>query len=134
MPNGRLADMRLESFSARDRVRLATTVGLVYETTATQMREVLAGFERVLREHPRIWPDAVVVRFSELAGSSLDVQVMAWFATSDWSEFQAIRQDVLLQFMDVVEVAGTSFAFPTTTVHVASAPAVATTNGLDGHR
>lgn len=126
LPNGRLADMRLESFSARDRLRLAMVIGLVYETTAAQMREALQGFERVLRAHPKIWPDAVVVRFSELAASSLNVEVMAWFATTDWSEFQCIRQEVLLAFMDVVERAGTSFAFPTTTVHVAphAAPTV----------
>jgi hypothetical protein len=28
------------------------------------------------------------------------------------------REDVLLQFMEVVERAGTSFAFPTRTVHI----------------
>jgi MscS family membrane protein len=122
LPNGRLADMRLESYAARDRLRLATTVGLVYETTAVQMRQVLAGFERVLRAHPKIWPDTVVVRFAELASSSLNIDVMAWFLTSDWGEFQAIREQVLLQFMEVVENAGTSFAFPTTTLHVASVP------------
>lgn len=124
LPNGRLADMRLESFAARDRLRLATTIGLVYETTAAQMRQVLAGFERTLREHPTIWPDAVVVRFSELAASSLNIEIMAWFQTADWGEFQRIRQDILLQFMDVVESAGTSFAFPTTTVHLATPPLV----------
>jgi MscS family membrane protein len=122
IPNGRLADMRLESFTARDRLRLATVIGLEYRTTAEQMREVLAGFERVLREHPKIWPDAVVVRFREFAASSLDIEIMAWFKTADWSEFQLIRQEVLLQFMDVVERAGTSFAFPTQTVHIASVP------------
>lgn len=126
LPNGRLADMRLESFSVRDRLRLATVIGLVYETNAAQMRAVLAGFERVLRAHPKIWPDAIVVRFAELAASSLNIEVMAWFTTSDWSEFQLIRQEVLLSFMDVVESAGTSFAFPTTTVHLASgAPTIA---------
>lgn len=123
LPNGRLADMRLESFSARDRLRLATVIGLVYGTTAAQLRDVLAGLERVLRRHPQVWPDAVVVRFAELAASSLNIQVMAWFQTADWSEFQCIRQDVLLKFMDVVEESGTSFAFPTTTVHLASLPA-----------
>lgn len=122
IPNGRLADMRLESFTARDRLRLAAVVGLVYETTGAQMRQVLAGFERVLREHPMIWPDAVVVRFREFAASSLDIEIMAWFRTADWGEFQAIRQDVLLQFMEAVEDAGTSFAFPTRTVHIASLP------------
>lgn len=118
LPNGRLADMRLESFSVRDRLRLAAIVGLVYETTPRQMRAVLAGFERVLRAQPKIWPDAVVVRFSAFSPSSLDVEVMAWFTTSDWGEFQRIREDVLLEFMEVVHACGTGFAFPTTTVHV----------------
>jgi MscS family membrane protein len=77
-PNGKLAEMRLETYSARDRLRLACTVGLVYETTEAQMRDVLANLERALREHPKIWPDTVVVRFKELAASSLDIEVMAW--------------------------------------------------------
>lgn len=47
---------------------------------------------------------------------------MAWFEVPEWSDFQAIRQEVLLQFMEVVEQAGTSFAFPTRTIHVASLP------------
>jgi len=118
IPNGRVADMRLESFSARDRMRLACTIGLVYGTTGAQTRSVLAGLERVLRAHPKIWADAVVVRFKELGASSLDIEVMAWFETPDWSEFQLIRQEVLLQFIEVVENAGTSFAFPTRTVHL----------------
>lgn len=122
MPNGVLADMRLESFTARDRMRLACTVSVVYETTAAQMRQVLEGLERVLRSHQKIWPDAVVVRFKELASSSLDIEVMAWFQTSEWSEFQLIRQEVLLQFMEVVEGAGSSFAFPTRTLHLAASP------------
>jgi MscS family membrane protein len=118
LPNGKLADMRVESFAARDRIRLSCTLNLVYGTTAAQLRRVLEGAERVLRQHPKIWPDAVVVRFKALASTSLDVEVMAWFQTSDFDEFQLIRQDVLLAFMDVVESAGSSFAFPTQTVHV----------------
>jgi MscS family membrane protein len=121
LPNGKLADMRIESFTARDRIRLACTVGLVYSTTAAQMRAVLAGLEQVLRAHPKIWPDAVVVRFSALGACSLDIEIMAWFQTQDWGEFQVIRQDILLQFMDVVERAGSSIAFPTRTVHLVGA-------------
>ena len=118
LPNGKLADMRLESFTARDRMRLAAVIGLSYGTTVAQMREVLAGFERVLREEPTIWPDALVVRLKEFGASSLDIEVMAWFQTPEFSEFQLIRQEVLLRFMEVVERAGTSIAFPTRTVHL----------------
>jgi MscS family membrane protein len=117
IPNGKLAEMRLESFAARDRMRLWCTVHLVYGTTAHQMREVLAGLERVLREHPKIWPDALTVRFTDLGESSLRIEVMAWFQT-DWDEFQLIRQEMLIQFLAVVEKAGTSFAFPTRTLHL----------------
>jgi MscS family membrane protein len=128
-PNGKLAEMRLETFAARERLRLACTVGLVYETTEAQMRAVLAGLEQTLREHPKIWSESVTVCFKELAASSLDIEIMAWFTTSDWAEFQAIRQEVLLSFMKVVESAGTSFAFPTRTVHLAGARASADRDG-----
>ncbi len=121
-PNGKLAEMRLETFAARDRLRLACTIGLVYSTTEAQMRAVLDGLEQALRAHPKLWPDSVVVRFKELGPSSLDIEIMAWFTTSDWGEFQGIRQEVLLSFMQVVEAAGTAFAFPTQTVHVQGPP------------
>jgi MscS family membrane protein len=121
IPNGKLADMRAETFAVRDRIRLLANLGLSYATTAAQMRTVLAGIEAALRAHPKIWPD-VVVRFNELKDSTLNVEVVAWFETADWNEFTAIRQELLLRFMEIVEQAGTGFAFPTRTVHVVAAP------------
>jgi MscS family membrane protein len=118
IPNGKLADQRLESFEVRDRMRLAATIGLTYGTTQSQMKAVLAGLEGVLRDHPRIWPTAMVVKFKEFGASSLDIEIMAWFAVPTWGDFQACREQVLLGFMGVVEAAGTSFAFPTRTVHI----------------
>lgn len=118
IPNGKLAEARLETFAVRDRIRLACTLGLVYGTTALQMRQVLAEVEAALRRHPKLWPDVVVVKLKELAASSLDVEVMAWFETSDWAEFQQIRQDLLLEFIEAIDKAGTSFAFPSRTVHL----------------
>jgi MscS family membrane protein len=118
-PNGKLAETRTESISARDRIRLSTHLGLAYSTTAEQMRRVLAEVEAALRAHPKIWPDTVLVRLVDLKDSTLDVEVMAWFQTTDWNEFTAIRQELLLRFMEIVERSGTAFAFPTRTVHLA---------------
>uniref|UniRef100_UPI001F567DF0 mechanosensitive ion channel family protein n=1 Tax=Anaeromyxobacter terrae TaxID=2925406 RepID=UPI001F567DF0 len=118
IPNGKLADLRTETFAPRDRIRLLANLGLVYSTTAAQLREVLAGIEGLLRAHPKIWPDAVSVRFTALAESGLNVEVVAWFQTADFGEFTTIRQELLLGFMEVVERAGTSFAFPTRTLHL----------------
>lgn len=119
VPNGELANQRIESYTVRDRLRLHTAIGLTYGTTAQQMRDILAALEAILRRHPKIWPDTLVVRFKELAASSLNIEIMAWFQTTDWTEFQAIRQDVLLDFMAAIERCGGSLAFPTQTIHVA---------------
>jgi MscS family membrane protein len=118
IPNGNLSDQRLETFAVRDRMRLATTIGVEYSTTHEQMQQVLEGFEHVLREHPKIWPDAMVVKFKEFGASSLDIEIMAWFQVPTWGDFQQCRQEVLLGFIKVVEDAGTGFAFPTRTLHV----------------
>jgi len=118
LPNGKLADMRIEDFASRDRIRFAATVSLVYGTTPAQVRRVVAGIEAMLRENPRVWPDTVVARLAALSPSSLDVEVMCWFETGDFGEFRDLRQEALLGIMRVVEEAGTTFAFPTRTVHV----------------
>ena len=122
IPNGKLADSRIESYTARDRMRLATVIGLAYGTTEGQLREVLDGFARVLRQQPKLFPEGDTVLLRGLGASSLDIEVACWFMTEDYGEFQAIRQEVLLGFLGVVERAGTSLAFPTQTLHVASLP------------
>ena len=122
LPNGRLADMKIETFAMRDRCRFATRIGLTYGTTASQLRTVLDGIEQTLRKHPKIWPNDMVVRFIGFGASSLDLEIVCWFQTSDYQDFRAIREENLVAIMEVVERAGTAFAFPTQTIHVASMP------------
>jgi MscS family membrane protein len=118
VPNGKVADMRIESFAARDRMRLHLMVGLVYETTTAQLRAVAQGFEDVLRAHPKLWTDVVIVRLTAFGPSSLDVEVMAWFLTTDAFEMGLIKHDILIGFLEAVEAAGTAIAYPTQTVHL----------------
>jgi MscS family membrane protein len=122
IPNGKLADSRIESYTARDRMRFAAVIGLAYGTTEAQLRDILEGFRGVLEAQPKLFPEGVTVLLRALGASSLDIEVTAWFQTEDFAEFQVIRQEVLLGFLGVVERAGTSLAFPTQTLHVASLP------------
>ncbi|AUX23458.1 hypothetical protein SOCEGT47_039830 [Sorangium cellulosum] len=119
IPNGKLADLQIESYTARDRMRLHCFLNLVRETTPAQLRAVLEGCERALREHPHIWPDDVVVRFVGLGPSSLDVEIMAWFQTQDFGEFRTMRQEALFSFLEVIASSGSSLAYPTQTVRLA---------------
>jgi MscS family membrane protein len=118
LPNGKLSEMRIEGFGTRDRIRFATTVGLVYGTTEAQVTEVVLEIERLLRGTPGIFPNGIVSQLSALGPSSLDVEVNCWFDTADFDEFRRVRQGVLLGILRIVEAAGTSIAFPTTTVQI----------------
>jgi MscS family membrane protein len=118
IPNGQLAEMRIEDFASRDRIRFAATVGLVYETSEAQVRRVVADIEAMLRANPMVSPEPVVAKLAAFSPSSLDIEVLCWFRTSDYGEFRELRQEALLGIMRIVEAAGTSLAFPTRTVHV----------------
>ncbi len=128
MPNGKVADSRIETFAPRDRIRFACVLTLVYETTADQMRTVITEVDTMLKTEERVAPESVTVFFLQFNASSLDVQVAAQVLTTDGNEFNRVRQDLLLKIMDVVERSGTSFAFPTQTVQLEPPPA-GPTNG-----
>jgi MscS family membrane protein len=117
-PNGRLAEMRLESYTARDRMRMCCSLDLSRGTTAAQLRAILSGSERALREHPKIWPDEISVVFTDIAESSFRIEITAWFQVTRLFDLARIRQELLLCFMDVVEQSGAAFAYPARTVHV----------------
>lgn len=125
LPNGQLAEKRIESYAARDRIRLLAKIGLEYGTTSAQLTVVLERAVALLRAHPKAWPEPPQARFVGFGASSLDVEVIGYLAVTDFDEFSAIRTELLLGLMRVVEDAGARFAFPTSTVHVASLPAPA---------
>jgi MscS family membrane protein len=120
IPNSEFAKLQLVNYSRRDRILLKTVLQLRYETTADQMRFVLAGLRTVLAAHPRLRADSVRVRFVGYGSWSLDVEVIALAETSDHGEFLAIQEDVLLRIMDVVVESGCGFAFPSQTHYQAT--------------
>jgi MscS family membrane protein len=119
VPNAELSEMKLENFSARDEFLLSTTLQLRYETSPEQMRYVIARLREVLIGHPKVSPNPARVRFSSFGAYSKDIDVFAYLRARDWSDFCAIREDVLFRFDAVVGEAGTGFAFPSQTAYLA---------------
>jgi len=112
IPNGTLATMNVENLSRRDKILFNPKIGLRYETTADQLRYVLAQVRRLLYEHPKVETAGARVRFAAFDDSWLTLEIFSYVLTRDFAEFTAIREDILLRLMDVVADAGTAFAFP----------------------
>ena len=124
IPSGTLATMSIENLSRRDKVLFNTTFGLRYETTVDQLRYVLAGVRRMLYEHPKVETVSARIRFAGFGASSLDTEIFCYVLTEDYSEFLAIREDLLLRVMEVVTAAGSAFALPARTIYQTSDPGV----------
>jgi MscS family membrane protein len=118
IPNGSLATMNLENLSRRDKLLFNTKLGLRYETSADQLRYVLAQIRRLLYQHPKVETESARARLVGYDNGSPTLEVFCYILTRDGNEFLAIQEDVLLRIMDVVEASGTSFAFPSRLVYL----------------
>jgi MscS family membrane protein len=119
IPNGQLATMSLENFSVRDKILFRHKLQLRYETSADQLRFVIAGIRRILYEHPKVETVTARIRFTGLQNSSLELDVFAYIQETEYERFLAIQEDLLLRLTDIVEKSGTTFAFPSQTTYFA---------------
>jgi MscS family membrane protein len=131
IPNGQLATLSLENFTLRDRIRFRHLIGLRYETTAGELRYVLDGIDRLLREHSRVDSQDARVRFVGFGSSSLDVEILAYILTTDFTVFLGIQEDLLLRIMDIIEASGTAVALPSQTTYVVGKSGLNTVRGQE---
>jgi len=119
IPNGRLADMRIESYAARDQLRFQAVLGLDYATGAEQLRAIVAELHDLLKAHPLRAPESEPrVLLQGLGQSSFDVEVLVYFQVMEMTAFLQLRHELLLQAIAIVERHGSSLAYPTRTVRV----------------
>lgn len=112
VPNSEFANMQIENYTRRDRIFLHTTLQVRYETTPDQMRFLLAELRKLLIAHPKVAADPLRVRFAGFGSHSLDIEVFCYVLTRSKPEFLAIREDIYLRMMTIVQDCGAQFAFP----------------------
>jgi MscS family membrane protein len=118
IPNGALATMNVENLSRRDKILFNPKIGLRCETTPDQLRYVLTEARRLLYQHPKIETASARIRLAALEESWLALEVFSYVLTLDMGEYTAIREDILLRLISIVEDAGTGFAFPSQTIYL----------------
>jgi MscS family membrane protein len=105
-PNGKLADSVIERFSARDRLRLDVKWRLALGATSRQYRQVRDAIAARLDAHPKRAEDHAQVHLNGPGDTWLELEATVAFATADYREFQAIRDELLLACLDAFADAG----------------------------
>ena len=120
VPNSVFTSLAVENPSRMQHRRIYETVGLRYADIAS-VRDIVTKVEDMLQSHPDIATEqTLMVNFVAFNDSSLDFFVYCFTKTTVWTEFHAIKQDVLLRIADIIAEHGAEIAFPTQTVHLDS--------------
>jgi len=118
IPNGTVATINLENLSRRDKILFKTNLSLRSETKADHLRFILAEVRRLLYGHPKVESSTVRVRLTDIAGAAPAVEIFTYILTQDFNEFAAVREDILLRIMDVVDSSGSGLALPAQTLYL----------------
>ena len=121
VPNSALSDAAVTNFSRMTYRRIKWVIGVEYRTTVDQLKFIRDEIEAWLWNDDRFVkpPEAALfVRVDNFNASSIDFLIYTFTKTKDWGEWLAIKEEFAVAIMDIIEKAGTSFAFPSRTIYL----------------
>lgn len=125
VPNQILSDGAVTNFSEMTHRRIYWKIGVEYRTTREQLEQVRNGIEAYLMESDAFAkpPDVpLFVRIDAFNASSIDIMVYCFTKTTVWGEWLEIKEQLALALKQIVEDAGTGFAFPSQSIYVEMLP------------
>ena len=117
IPNSQFAELQLDNYNDARYIWIRQKLRLRYETSADQLKFILAKLREMLFAHPKVLVPRV--RLIGFGDDALTVEILAYSDTGVWAEWHAIREDVYLRVMEIVESSGTRLALPSQTTYFA---------------
>jgi MscS family membrane protein len=118
VPNGTLANSAILNWSRMGKRRVKTTLGLTYGTSGKTLENIIAEIKEMLQNNPDIHQSTIHIYFSDFGESSLNIFCYYFTKSTNWAEFMRVRESSYLSIMKIVDNNGSSFAFPTQTLHI----------------
>lgn len=121
VPNGQLSDRAVTNFSRMTHRRIKWAIGVRYDTTSEQLREIRDTVLDYLANHPGFAkpPEvATFMRVDNFGPSSIDFLLYCFTRTTNWGEWLELKEELALFLKQTVEGAGTGFAFPSTSLYL----------------
>jgi MscS family membrane protein len=119
IPNGKLADMRVETVTRQDRLRFFCQLFLGH-TRAAQLEDAREKIRGVLAAAPLVDQSTAAVRVAALTNAGINIEVAAMLGTTDGARFADAKERLLLGILRSVEEAGCRLAGAVQNVEVSS--------------
>lgn len=122
IPNSELAINPVDNMGLRRYRRVRTTLAITYDTPPDKISAFTAGIRSILENRPLVRPENLQIAFHDFGSSSLDLLLNFFLEVPDWGTELRERESILLDILRLAADLGISFAFPTQTLHLESAP------------
>ncbi len=121
VPNSELANSLLINFSRCPHRRINWKISLTYSTSIDTLRTIRDRIEQYIDDSDRYVSHEIAtrrVRIDSLNDSSIDMAVICFSQSSDWSIYTKAKEELALAIKSIVAEAGGSFAFPSRSIYM----------------
>ncbi len=125
VPNSDLADNAVINYSQMRRRRIYWVIGVPYSSTIDQLKQMRDGIETYIHtseDFVSYKMASTFVRIDSFGASAINIMVYCFTNTTHWGEWLLVKERLGYKIMEIVEGAGSSFAFPSTSLYVETLP------------
>ena len=125
VPNDELANNPLTNFSRMTHRRIRWMVGVEYRTSVPQLRQIRDEIEAFILDDADFADPSEVstfVRIDSFNDSSIDILLYCFTRSTVWGEWLATKERLAYKIKEIVEGAGSGFAFPSRSLYVEALP------------
>jgi len=126
IPNDKLAGDAVINYSRMTNRRIYWKIGVMYSTTEGQLRQIVNGIKAHVFDNDDFEVDpakvTTLIHVDSFNNSSIDIILYCFTATTQWTEWMRVKEDLAFAIKRIVEEAGSGFAFPSTSIYLESIP------------
>ena len=126
VPNSKLAGDAVVNFSRMTNRRIFWKIGLEYRTSEEQLRTVVNGMRDYIMTSADFETDparaVTLIHVDSFNDSSIDIMLYCFTRTTMWTEWMRVKEALAFRVKEIVESAGASFAFPSSSIYVETLP------------
>lgn len=119
---------RIQNYKRMERRRIVFNLGVTYETTASQMKQIPSIIQEIIESIDSVTFDRA--HFASYGDFSLNYEAVYYVETNDYAVYMDAQQSIYLAIKEAFELRAIEFAYPTQTLYVDGLAADSSAQGV----
>lgn len=118
VPNSKFVNTEIINYSAMTKRKIEFYLRITQDASTYDIKAVVDGIKKIIEEDEIFDHSSYVVRFTDFGEWSLNIYVYSLVRTTDAAKFQAIREDLNIKIMRLLDDLNIEIARPSQTVYI----------------